>query len=320
VAQSVLLPATAAAYAEYMISADDVHAAGRRIDGRVRRTPVFEAAPDRVFKLEYVQHTGSFKARGALNNVLAAAERGALGPAGVIAASGGNAGLAVAWAAAQVGVPAEIHVPATAPAVKVKRLQALGATVVQTGTEYSHALAASADRAAQTGAFVCHAYDQPEMVAGAGTIALELLDHTTVDTVLVAVGGGGLIGGIAAALENTPVRVVGVEPVAAPTLHAALAAGEPVDVEVGGYAADSLGARRAGQIAYAVAARTGVLSVLVEDAAIREARQRLWDEWRIVVEPGAAAAYAGLTAYQPTPGERVAVILCGANTDPSDLS
>ncbi|MEV0268979.1 serine/threonine dehydratase [Hamadaea sp. NPDC050747] len=302
-----------------MITLADIIAARRRIEGRIRRTPVFEAAPELVFKLEYLQHTGSFKARGALNNVLAAQERGDLGPAGVIAASGGNAGLAVAWAAAQVGVPAEIHVPANAPAVKVKRLQALGATVVQTGTEYSHALAASAERATQTGAFVCHAYDQPEMVAGAGTIALELLADTTVDTVLVAVGGGGLVGGIAAALDDTPVRVVGVEPVAAPSLHTALDRGGPVDVEVGGYAADSLGARRAGRIAYAVAERTAMVSALVADAAIREARQRLWDEWRIVAEPGAAAAYAGLTAYRPEPGERVAVIVCGANTDPSDL-
>ncbi|NUO59275.1 MAG: serine/threonine dehydratase [Hamadaea sp.] len=302
------------------ITPADIIAARRRIEGRIRRTPVFEAAPELVFKLEYLQHTGSFKARGALNNVLAAQERGDLGPAGVIAASGGNAGLAVAWAAAQVGVPAEIHVPANAPAVKVKRLQALGATVVQTGTEYSHALAASADRATQTGAFVCHAYDQPEMVAGAGTIALELIEDTTVDTVLVAVGGGGLVGGIAAALADTPVRVVGVEPVAAPSLHTALDRGGPVDVEVGGYAADSLGARRAGRIAYAVAERTAMVSALVEDAAIREARQRLWDEWRIVAEPGAAAAYAGLTAYRPAPGERVAVIVCGANTDPSDLT
>lgn len=307
-----------------MITRTDVLAAADRITGRVRRTPLLAAGPEMFFKLEYVQHTGSFKARGALNNVLAARERGDLGPAGVVAASGGNAGLAVAWAATQVGVPAEIHVPATAPAVKVKRLQALGATVVQTGTEYSHAYAASVERAALTGAFQCHAYDQLEMVAGAGTISLELLEQlpSGVDTVLVAVGGGGLIGGIAAALAQTPVRVVAVEPVAAPSLHAALAHGGPVDVEVGGVAADSLGARRAGTIAYEVAAGTGLRSLLVDDAAIRDARQRLWDEWRIVVEPGAACAYAGLTAgaYRPEKGERVAVVLCGANTDPGDLA
>lgn len=305
-----------------MITKADVLAAQERIAGRIRRTPVFDAADGLVFKLEYVQHTGTFKARGALNNVLAAHERGELGEAGVIAASGGNAGLAVAWAAAQVGVSAEIHVPATAPAVKVKRLQALGATVVQTGTEYSHALAASIERAAKTGAFQCHAYDQPAMVAGAGTIALELAEQARVDTILVAVGGGGLIGGIAAAVEGTPTRVVAVEPVAAPSLHAALSRGELVDVEVGGYAADSLGARRAGEIVFDVAVRTRMASVLVDDAAIREARQRLWDEWRIVVEPGAAAAYAGLTgaAYPPAEGEQVAVILCGANTDPGDLA
>lgn len=307
-----------------MITRTDVLAAADRIAGRIRRTPVFAAGPELFLKLEFVQHTGSFKARGALNNVLAAQERGDLGPAGVIAASGGNAGLAVAWAATQIGVPAEIHLPASAPAVKVKRLQAIGATVVQAGSDYSHAYAASVQRAAQTGAFHCHAYDQPAMVAGAGTISLEIVEQITsgVDTVLVAVGGGGLIGGIAAALEGTPVRVVAVEPVAAPSLHAALAHGGPVDVEVGGFAADSLGAPRAGAIAYDIAARTGLRSLLVDDAAIRDARQRLWDEWRIVVEPGAACAFAGLTsgAYRPEPGERIAVILCGANTDPADLA
>jgi threonine dehydratase len=305
-----------------MVTLDDVLAARERIRGRVRRTPAFEATDRLIFKLEYLQHTGSFKARGALNNVLAARERGDLPAAGVIAASGGNAGLAVAWAAAQAGVPAEIHVPANAPAVKVARLKALGATVVQTGTEYSHALEASIGRAAQTGAFQCHAYDQEAMVAGAGTIALELTADTQVDTVLVAVGGGGLIAGIAAALEGTGIRVVAVEPVTALALHAALEAGELVDVDVSGYAADSLGARRAGRIAFDVARRTGMACLLVDDDAIRAARQGLWDEWRIVVEPGAAAAYAAVTsaAFAPAEGERTAVILCGANTDPGDLA
>jgi threonine dehydratase len=303
----------------------DVHAAQQRIDGRIRFTPVLAAAPGLsaapVFKLEYLQHTGSFKARGALNNVLSAYESGRLGPAGVIAASGGNAGLAVAWAAAQVGVPAEIHVPTTAPAVKVARLKAYGATVVQTGAVYGDAARAAAARAAEVGAYQCHPYDQVPMVAGAGTVALELQQQYEVDTVLVAVGGGGLIGGIAAGYEGSGVNVVGVEPETSCCLHRALAAGEPVDVEVSGYAVDSLGAPSVGRIAFDVAVRTAMGSVLVSDGAIREARRALWDEWRIVVEPGAAAAYAALTsgAYEPAAGERVAVILCGANTDPSDL-
>jgi threonine dehydratase len=300
----------------------EVRDAAQRIRGRVRRTPVFEAAPDTAFKLEYLQYTGSFKARGALNNVLSAYERGEVGPAGVVAASGGNAGLAIAWAALQVGVPAEIHLPTTAPAVKVARLKAYGATVVQTGSVYGEAAAAARLRAGETGAYECHPYDQVPMVAGAGTVALELMEDLEADTVLVAVGGGGLIGGIAAAYEATRTRVVGVEPQTACCLHTALAAGTPVDVQVSGYAVDSLGAPRAGRIAFDVAVRTGMGSVLVSDAAIREARSALWNEWRIVVEPGAAAAYAALTsgAYVPAAGERVAVVLCGANTDLADLA
>lgn len=304
-----------------MITQVDVHEARERIGGRVRRTPVVQAGPRTTFKLEYLQHTGSFKARGALNNVLAALERGDLGQ-GVVAASGGNAGLAIAWAAAQVGVPAEIHVPTTAPAVKVARLKAYGATVVQTGAAYGDAAKAAAVRAAETGAYQCHPYDQVPMVAGAGTVALELLEQSEVDTVLVAVGGGGLIGGIAAAYEGSATRVVSVEPETSCCLFQALAAGRPVDVTVSGYAVDSLGAPSVGRIAFDVAQRTGMGAVLVKDEAIRDARRRLWEEWRIVVEPGAAAAYAALAGgvYEPKPGERVAVILCGANTDPSDLT
>jgi threonine dehydratase len=304
-----------------VVTQGDVLSARERLDGKVRRTPVFAAGPTTTFKLEYLQHTGSFKARGALNNVLSAYERGAVGPAGVVAASGGNAGLAIAWAAAQVGVPAEIHVPTTAPAVKVARLKAYGAAVVQTGSVYGDAALAASLRAAESGAYQCHPYDQVPMVAGAGLVALELMAQAEVDTVLVAVGGGGLIAGIAAAYEGSATKVVSVEPETSCCLHAALAAGEPVDVEVSGYAVDSLGAPSVGRIAFDVAQRTKMPSVLVSDAAIREARQALWSQWRIVVEPGAAAAYAALTsgAYQPSAGERVAVVLCGANTDPSDL-
>ncbi|WP_141578433.1 threonine/serine dehydratase [Actinomadura sp. WMMA1423] len=312
-----------------MIDLPDVQAAAGRVAGRVRRTPMIEvesaplAAAGRMWlKLELAQHTGSFKARGAFNHILAAREEGRLPETGVVAASGGNAGLAFAYAAARAGVPAEVYVPETAPAVKVARLRALGAAVVQVGTRYAQAQEAATKRAADTGALFCHAYDLPEVCAGQGTLGLEVLEQTggEADTVLLAVGGGGLMAGVAAALEGRA-RVVGVEPVTIPTLERALHAGRPVDVEVSGVAADSLGATRLGEIAFAVASRTGVRSVLVTDEAIVEARRFVWEEYRLVVEHGTAAAVAALRsgAYRPAPGERVVVVLCGANTDPSDL-
>jgi threonine dehydratase len=238
-----------------------------------------------------------------------------------VVASGGNAGLANAYAAAQLGVPATVFVPAAAPPVKVRKLEAIGANVIQGGAEYAEAYQAAVAHARETGAVYCHAYDQPEIAAGAGAVGTELLEQIAgVDTVLVGVGGGGLMAGIAAAVEGF-VKVVGVEPENAPTLHAALAAGEPVDVAVSGVAADSLGARRVGDIGFSVAVRTGVESVLVSDTGIIAARSLLWNDYRVVVEHGAAAAYAALTsgAYEPRAGERVAVVLCGANTDPANL-
>jgi threonine dehydratase len=237
-----------------------------------------------------------------------------------VVASGGNAGLANAYAAAAVGVPATVFVPTTAPAVKVARLRAYGATVVQAGSEYAEAYEAALEHATAAGAVYVHAYDQPEVTAGAGVCGAELLAQVQVDTIVVAVGGGGLLAGIAAAAEGVA-KIVAVEPTSCPTLHTALASGRPVDVTVSGIAADSLGARRIGEIAYAVATRTGVQSVLVSDDDLIDARRRLWDEHRIVVEHGAAAAFAALTsgAYAPADGERVAILLCGANTDPSDL-
>lgn len=311
-----------------MITRLDVEAARTRITGRVRRTAVADVDPGAFpgptwLKLELMQHTGTFKARGAFNRILAARERGDLDPqVGVVAASGGNAGLAHAYAAAQLGVPASVFVPANAPTVKVDRLRGLGAVVVQEGSEYAEAYDAAVKRAGETGAVFCHAYDQPEIAAGAGTLALELLDQLDggFDTVVLAVGGGGLMAGVAAALEGVA-KVVGVEPSTIPTLAQALAAGRPVDVAVSGVAADSLGARRIGDIAFAVAARTGVQSVLVDDHELVAARQLLWDQQRIVVEHGAAAAFAALStgAYVPVDGERVVVVLCGANTDPADL-
>ncbi|GAB1690264.1 serine/threonine dehydratase [Krasilnikovia sp. M28-CT-15] len=304
-----------------MTTSDDVHAAAERIAGRVRRTPVLRDGAT-LFKLEYLQHTGSFKARGMLNRVLAAAHRGELPAAGVIAASGGNAGLAAAYAAREVGVPAEVYVPVTAPPVKVAKLGKLGARVVQTGNEYAEAYAAAMVQAEATGALYCHAYDDADMIAGNGTAGLELLDELPggFDTVLVAVGGGGLAAGVAAALHGQA-RVVAVEPRGCASLAAALAAGEPVDVPVSGVASDSLGARRIGTLGYEAAVRTEMISVLVDDQAVVDARRRLWEDYRIVVEHGAATAHAALTsgAYVPATGERVVVLLCGANTNPADL-
>ncbi len=312
-----------------MITRGDVEAAARRITGRVRRTPVAEieagtfAPAGRVWlKLEFMQHTGSFKARGAFNRILTAAEAGELPAEGVIAASGGNAGLAVAYAARSLGIPAEVYVPTTAPTVKVTKLGALGATVIQHGTEYAEAYEAATKRAADTGALFCHAYDHPDICAGQGTLALELLDQLgELDTVVLAVGGGGLMAGIATALEGRA-AVVGVEPETVPTLRTALAAGRPVDIDVSGIAADSLGARRLGTIAYDVAVRTSVRSVLVTDDAIIAARRLVWDHYRIAIEHGTAAALAALDsdAYRPVAGERIVILLCGANTDPTDLA
>ena len=305
-----------------MIARADVDDAAARIAGHVRVTPVLEADPGAVwFKLELLQHTGTFKARGAFNRVLSARESGELDDrVGIVVASGGNAGLANAYAAAAVGVPAAVFVPTTAPAVKVARLRSYGATVVQVGSEYAEAYEAALDHATETGAILVHAYDQPEVAAGAGVCGSELLAQVEVDAIVVAVGGGGLMAGIAAAAEGVA-EVIAVEPETCPTLHTALLSGRPVDVPVSGIAADSLGARRIGAVAYAVATRTGVRSVLVREQDLVDARRRLWSEYRIAVEHGAAAAFAALAsgAYTPEPGARVAILLCGANTDPSDL-
>lgn len=300
-----------------------VLAAQARIAGLVRRTPVLApSGSERVWlKLELLQHTGVFKVRGALNLLLAAREQGRLTDAGVVIASGGNAGLATAYAAAALGVPATVVVPSLASPVKVARLRAYQARVVVAGTEYAHAALAAQDHALASGALLSHAYDLPEVVAGAGTVALELLEDAPVDTIVVAVGGGGLYAGLAAAVGDRA-RLVAVEPTLAPTLSAALAAGAPVDVPVSGVAADSLGARRVGSIAWATASADPPVSLLVEDEQINRARQALWDGWRITAEHGAAAAYAVVHSglYRPRPDERVAVIVCGGNADPAGLA
>lgn len=299
--------------------------AHRRIVPHVRHTPVlrleagaFGIGAALTLKLETMQHAGSFKPRGALNRMLSAA----LPEAGVIAASGGNHGAAVAWAAARLGVTAEIFVPSVASPAKVERIRGFGATVHVGGASYADAFAASQVRAAESGALVVHAYDQPETIAGQGTVALELeADAPELDSVIVACGGGGLVAGVAAWFAGR-VKVIAVEPEGCPTLSAALHAGRPVDVEVGGLAVDSLGARRIGELAYPLCVRYVAHSVLVTDAAIRGAQLALWRELRIAVEPGGAAALAALTsgAYAPQPGERVGVLVCGANLDPATLA
>jgi threonine dehydratase len=271
-----------------------------------------------TLKLELFQHTGSFKARGALNALsLAGGEL----QAGVIAASGGNHGLAVAWAAGQVGCAATVFVPTSAPATKVAGLRALGADVRLVGERYADALAAAREEVERTGAFSVHAYDDAAVVAGQGTVGLELMaDRPDVDTVVVAVGGGGLGSGVAAAVDGRA-QLVAVEPDGCPTFHTALAHNGPVDVEVGGLASDALGASRLGEHGWLGLSAAGARSVLVPPEAITAARRRLWSTLRIAAEPGGATALAALAsgAYRPEPGERVLVVVCGGNADPADL-
>jgi len=306
------------------LSPADVEAAAARTAGLVRPVTVLPTdSPRRWFAAEFLQHTGTFKARGAVNLLAAHQEAGTLPGAGVVIASGGNAGLACAWAAERLAVPATVFVPGTAPAVKVAGLHRLGARVVQVGTEYAHAAEAAAEHVATTGALASHAYDDPLVAAGAGTLLQEVLTCTPggVDTVVVAVGGGGLLAGLATVAAQHGVRVVAVEPEGSCAFSAALAAGAPVDVAVSSVAADSLGARRVTQLALDAAARADVVPVLVSDDAVVAARRRLWQEHRLAVEHAAATAQAALDEglYTPDDEERVVTVLCGANTDPSDL-
>lgn len=270
-----------------------------------------------TLKLELLQHTGSFKPRGAFNRILS----NAVPPAGVVAASGGNHGLAVAYAGRRLGHTAAIFVPGISPAIKVEGLRRLGAEVNIVGEAYPEALAASKQRAAETGALMVHAYDQEEVLAGQGTLAREWQQQAPdLDTVLVAVGGGGLIGGMAAWYRGS-VRVVGVEPETAPSLERAMSAGEPVDVAVSGVAADSLGARRVGTLMFEIARQFIDRVVLVSDEEIRQAQQAIWRQLRLVAEPGGAAALAAVLSgrYRPSAGERAGVLVCGSNTDPASL-
>jgi threonine dehydratase len=303
----------------------DVESATAVIGPWIRRTPVVELEPmafgvpgHLTLKLELLQHTGSFKPRGAFNRMLTAD----IDRSGVLAASGGNFGLGVAYAARQLGHAAEIFVPSTSPPMKIEKIRSYGATVHVVQGFYAQAFAACEERAFDTGAAFLHPYDQPAVVAGQGTLARELSDQVpALDTVLAAVGGGGLIGGIAAWFAGD-VKVVGVETERCPTFTAAFAAGEPVDVEVGGVAADSLGAGRAGVIGFAIAQRHVDRVLAVPDDAVIIARSRLWDACRLAAEPGAAAPLAALLsgAYVPEEDERVAVVISGGNADPAELS
>ena len=292
----------------------------------IRRTPLLSAdladfglqAAPVTFKLEMLQHSGSFKARGAFANLLSRRPTAA----GVVAASGGNHGAAVAYAAQRLGVPATIFVPDITSPAKGERIKSYGAELIFAGSRYADALAASETHVAQTGAMAVHAFDQPETLLGQGSVALELeQDAPQVDTLLVAVGGGGLIGGIAAWYGGGRTRVIAVEPEQAPTLHAAFEAGEPVDAPAGGLAADSLAPRQVGQLMFPIARAHVEKVLLVSDDAIRQAQAALWSRLRLVTEPGGAAAFAALLSgrYSPSPGERVAVRLCGANTTAVDF-
>jgi threonine dehydratase len=311
-----------------------VQAAAARLAGSVRSVTVTPMEPvsrsagrsgaQLLLAHEYLQHTGSFKARGAMNLTMAHRQAGTLPEAGVAIASGGNAGLACAWAAAASGSRATVFLPSNAPAVKLARLRGYGAEVHLTGQEYADAAQACLEYADRTGALLSHAYDNPLIAAGAGTCAAELLDQRPggIDTIVVAVGGGGLLAGTIAATAQAGTRVVAVEPENCRAMHAALTAGRPVDVRPESVAADSLGARRVSQLAFELARQARVRSVLVSDLQIIAARQFLWRDWRIAVEHGGATALAAVLSgsYQPAAGERVAIVLCGANTDPADLT
>jgi threonine dehydratase len=303
-----------------MIDRQAISSIGSQIGPYLRRTPVIRA--DRadfglsrgplVLKLEQLQHAGSFKARGAFANLLLRD----IPDAGVVAASGGNHGAAVAYAARTLGIPARIYVPEVSSAAKIARIRGYGAHLVVTGSTYSEALAASQEWAAASGALAVHAFDQVETILGAGTLGTELRQQAPdAGTVLASVGGGGLIAGIAAACAGRP-RVVGAEPEGAPTLSEALKAGRPVDAPMGSIAVDSLAPQRVGELTFPIIARHVAESVLVSDDSILDAQEMLWDRLRVVAEPGGCAALAALTSgrYRPTADETVAVVISGANT------
>jgi len=297
-----------------MVTREKIAAIEPTIRPHIRRTPVVDPDGDgkRIFKLELLQHSGSFKARGAFTNLLTRK----VPAAGVVAASGGNHGAAVAYAAQKLGKPARIYVPTVSSPAKIDRIRSYGAELVVTGERYADALAASERWAAESGAMQVHAYDQEGALLGQGTVGMEYEQQAPMlDTLLVAVGGGGLIGGVAAWYAGK-VRIIGVEPVLAPTLSKALEAGKPVDSPAGGIAADSLAPKQVGRLMFPIAQKYVEKVVLVEDDAILAAQKALWSDLRITAEAGGAAAYAALLskAYRPEKGERVGVLVCGGNT------
>jgi threonine dehydratase len=297
------------------ISRREIAATETLIRPYVRRTPVV-AEGNLVFKLELLQHSGSFKARGAFTNLLTRE----VPAAGVVAASGGNHGAAVAYAAQKLGKPARIYVPTVSSPAKVDRIRSYGADLVVEGERYDDALAASEKWAAESGAMQVHAYDQEGALLGQGTVGLEFEEQAALDTLLVAVGGGGLIGGIAAWYSGT-VRIIGVEPVLAPTLTKALEAGKPVDAPTGGIAADSLAPKQVGKLMFPIARKYVEKVILVEDDEIQAAQRELWNRLRIVAEAGGAAAYAALLSkYRPEKNEKVGVLVCGGNTTAVNFS
>ena len=304
---------------ETQITRDRIAVAYQLIRPHVRRTPILEESGVEfgldsirlIFKLESLQHSGSFKARGAFNNLLSRS----IPPAGVVAASGGNHGVAVAFAAMKLGIPARIFVPTVCSPEKIERTRSYGAKLVITGERYADALTASEAWAAESGALRIHAYDQVETLLGQGTVGLEFEEQfPNLDTLLVAVGGGGLIGGVASWYAGR-VKIIGVEPEAAPTLTYALKAGHPVDSPAGGIAADSLAPKQVGQLMFPIAQKNISKVLLVSDTAILEAQEALWKTLRVVAEPGGAAAFAALRSrrYQPQSGERIGVLVCGGN-------
>jgi threonine dehydratase len=308
------------------IDREQIVATEKTIRPHIRRTPIIEAdggdfgfdSPALVFKLELLQHSGSFKARGAFANLLLRR----IPRSGVVAASGGNHGAAVAFAAMKLGIPAKIFVPRVASPEKIERIRGCGAELVVTGERYAEALAASEHWAAGSGALTVHAYDQPETILGQGSVGLEFEQQCPdLDSLLVAVGGGGLIGGVASWYSNR-IKIVGVEPEAAPTLTNALEAGRPVDSPAGGIAADSLAPKRIGELMFPIAQEFVSSTLLVADDAIQQAQQALWRGLRIVAEPGGAAAFAALLSgrYKPQRGERVGVLVCGGNTAAVDFA
>ena len=303
-----------------MISREQIQQTEKVIRPHIRRTPILEVdgadfgldSITIVFKLELFQHAGSFKARGAFTNILTRE----VPAVGVVAASGGNHGVAVAFAAMKLRKPATIFVPSVAATTKLDRIRSYGAELVITGDRYAESLEASEAWTSKSGALPIHAYEGDQTLSGQGTLGLELEQQDAkLDSLLVAVGGGGLIGGVASWYQDR-VRMIAVEPFTAPTLERALSAGRPVDAPAGGIAADSLAPRQVGQQMFPIAEKYVREVVLVSDEEIVEAQKKLWQTVRVVAEPGGAAAFAGLLSgrYKPQPGERVGVIVCGGNT------